>query len=203
MIIETHSLFPTLVLRAREFLSENECKTVFDFLLKKENMEKLENHSAIYGEKSLSTYTNLQFNVLDHIQKEVESCSNIVDNVKKIIEEYTLHSGFKTEGLSNSWFNIQNKGSLLKQHTHPSCSISGAIYINVDKNSSPIFFENPNTLLVNSTNKQMISTKYSFDAYAFQPKLGDLFLFPSWLKHGSNNNINYTDNRVVISFNVF
>lgn len=202
MNVETHSLFPTLVVRVREFLSGNQCKNIFDFLLK-ENMEKLEKHNAVYGEKSFSSYANFDFNVLNHIQKQVKSCSNIVEDVKEIIQQYTVDSGFRTEGLSNSWFNIQNKGSLLKQHTHPSCSLSGAIYINVDENSSPLSFENPNTLLTNSTPKGTVSTKYSFDSYSFQPKIGDLFLFPSWLKHGSNSNINLTDNRVVISFNVY
>ena len=45
-------------------------------------------------------------------------------------------------------------------------------------------------------------TDYSYEYYYFKPQMGTLLLFPSWLKHGSNQVINKSNERILISFNL-
>ena len=44
-------------------------------------------------------------------------------------------------------------------------------------------------------------TQYNFKYTSFTPRNGDLFIFPSWLTHGSYYQSNQTPDRMVISFN--
>ena len=121
------------------------------------------------------------------INKENENWINLSNALIKNID------------INDCWFNVQQKGSQLIKHTHPNATLSGALYINVDNNSSPIYFYNPVGFLDYTYIKEY--TDYTFNWFKFNPNPGDLIIWPSWLSHGSNTNINETDDRIVISFN--
>lgn len=163
----------------------------------------LQEHSAIKG-NGLSTNKNSE-NFLSFVKDNVEGCQDILINLQNIITSYIKFSGYGNPKILNkemqsSWFNIQNEGSSLNRHTHALSTISGAIYINVDDDSSMLYFYNPNQF--NEFSVSSKNTEYTYDWYKFKPKNGDLFLFPSWLAHGSNGDQNNTKNRTVISFNL-
>jgi uncharacterized protein (TIGR02466 family) len=82
---------------------------------------------------------------------------------------------------------------------HPGSSISGVLYLKVDKNSSKIYFYNPNPYNVILRKKQHNINNYEY--MFFQPEIGDLILFPSWLKHGSDVDENMSEERIALSFN--
>ena len=85
---------------------------------------------------------------------------------------------------------------------HTRSLISAALYINVDEKSSPLFFYNPNSLThftYSLTSKTQ--SDFNFHHQSFQPKNGEMYIFPSWLLHGSNDEQNKTKDRTVISFN--
>ena len=42
---------------------------------------------------------------------------------------------------------------------------------------------------------------YNYEWYKIEVKNCQLVLFPSWLKHGKNDDINQMDDRMVVSFN--
>ena len=101
--------------------------------------------------------------------------------------------------ITESWFNIQQKGGYLVDHNHGDNAVSIALYINVDDHSSNLTFKNPNQLISyfwNSSNVQEVD----YSEHVINPKNGDMYIFPSWLNHGSSN-INETENRTVISAN--
>jgi uncharacterized protein (TIGR02466 family) len=153
-------------------------------------------HPALTGD-ALSGYTTGPTNFLQDAAT-LPGCSKILTNLYECINDYTTNANFPTCRISNSWFNIQKPDSSLQRHFHcggPSSSLlSGALYINVDENSSPITFENPNPYIT------LIGTSRNDNTHTFRPNVGDLILFPSWLYHFSNE-INKTKNRIVISFN--
>ncbi len=136
---------------------------------------------------------------IKEIDREVIYGSRLQDLLNDYVARYRTYYGMKPGVITNSWFNIQNRGSTLKHHLHPNSEVSGALYINVDTDSSPIVFHTPNPHIMNNTYER--ESDFTKDNITFMPKIGDLFLFPSWLLHSSNYVDNQTLNRCVISFN--
>ena len=195
--MEKFGLFPTLIYKQKEFISLKECKKIVKFYENKKNI--FEKHESLLG-NSLSSHANslkLNLDALQEISDIIKD--NFKEKIKNVCEDYAKESGFGFSELENSWINIQNPGSSLNMHTHPFSSFSGALYLNVDKDSSKIYFINPNPFMGFTDVK--VSTPYTFQTYWFQPAIGDLILFPSWLKHGSNGEINQSEKRIVLSFN--
>jgi uncharacterized protein (TIGR02466 family) len=180
-------VFPTLIKYINNFLNEKELNKIIEITIDK----KLSSHLSLKG-KATSTH-GLNSDVLFNIDK------NIVEKIKNKINEYAIDYGVRKLKLDNSWINIQNKNSVLNKHSHPDSIVSGALYLKVDKNSSKIYFYNPNTYLTFvNVFKQ---TEFSCENYFFTPQIGDLILFPSWLMHGSNDEKNKSKERMVLSFN--
>jgi len=180
-------VFPTLIKYVSNFLNEKELNKIIEITLNK----KLSPHLSLKG-KATSTH-GLNSDVLSNIDK------NIIEKIKNKINEYAIDYGVRNLKLDNSWINIQNKNSILNKHSHPDSIVSGALYLKVDKNSSKIYFYNPNTYLTFvNVFKQ---TEFSCENYYFIPQIGDLILFPSWLMHGSNEEKNNSTERIVLSFN--
>ena len=107
--------------------------------------------------------------------------------------------GIQELKLSSSWSNIQKPGSKLLTHVHPNSKVSGVMYLNVDSNSSRIFFHNPNPFTPFEDYVNL--TEWNQHYYWFEPKNCQLFLFPSWLSHGSHLDENRSEERISIAFN--
>jgi uncharacterized protein (TIGR02466 family) len=188
------SLFPTLVYKIEEFISEEQCKDIINHLNTDLNYAE---HGALIG-NAKSTHKEFNNNIIEAINT-LPSCVNFITKIEQVLNDYSEQAGTELCKLSNSWINKQEKGSILQEHTHPGSILSGGLYLNVDKDSSPLYFHNPNNFAYfQNINKY---TEYACHWYTIQPKNGDLIVFPSWLRHGSNNKINQTDGRIVLSFN--
>lgn len=195
--MEKFDLFPTLIYREKKFLSNEECEKIVNIYENKQDI--FDKHESLPG-NSLSSHGNsLKFN-LDILQQISEKTqNNLKEKIKSICIEYSKESGFAFSEIENSWINIQTPGTSLSMHTHPFSSFSGALYLKVDDNSSKIHFINPNPFLSFTTIRDL--TPYTFQTYWFKPEIGDLILFPSWLNHGSNTDMNGSEKRIVLSFN--
>ena len=190
------NLFPTLIRYTENFLNKIQCNEIKKYILKQK--DKTYTHELLTGDSKSSYYID------SYISKEIgklKHCEEIIKNLQIKIKDYSLKSGIGKENIdiNDCWFNVQQKGSQLIKHTHPNATLSGALYINVDNNSSPIYFYNPVGFLDYTYIKEY--TDYTFNWFKFNPNPGDLIIWPSWLSHGSNTNINETDDRIVISFN--
>ena len=184
MDIIKFSLFPTLVLYFPGFISSEECDKIFKLLKTK----KLADHPSFI--KGKSTH-RLNINILSELSLDLS----------KPLLEYSYQSSIKIDNkITNSWFNIQDEGSILKEHVHASSILSGSLFINVGQNASKLYFHNPNPF-VSYTVRTEPPHHYTCDWHSFNPKKGGLIIFPGWLKHGSNQNENFYKNRTVISFN--
>jgi|19_taG_2_1085344.scaffolds.fasta_scaffold23592_2 uncharacterized protein (TIGR02466 family) len=189
-VIDDFKLFPTLVRKVNNFLSVDECSTIQKELLDRESL--LKDHELLTG-KSKSSH------LIDNILNIISI--NLNDRIKDICWSYKKDVGFNMSNeISDSWFNIQKKGTALQEHTHPNSILSGALYINVDQDSNQLYFHNPNQFMSFCDIEEHKECSYNW--FYFKPRLGSLIIFPSWLKHGSNETKNNTENRTVISFNV-
>ena len=184
MNYEIFSLFPIPVLRVKNFITEDER---FD-LLKRIDCIKHEEHPTLIGD-TVSSH-NIKNNLLEN---------SLVDKLQDPLDYYCKVNGLAKVKITNSWSNIQNKNSRLLDHRHPESKISGALYINVSMNSSNLYFLNPNPF--NEFVDYIEETEYNFSYVRIEPENCQLILFPSWLKHGSHEETNNMDNRIVVSFN--
>lgn len=196
----THfNLFPTLITYTKNFLTKEQCGDIMKYIISESHNSKP--HTAMAGDSVSNHDIDTDKKFLTQISTQVNGCENILNDIQTKITEYSKITGLGYEGieLRNSWFNIQQKNSKLKTHTHPLSTISGGLYINVDENSSPIYFYNPVDYVIYSATNN--NTNYNYQWFRFKPEIGDFIVFPSWLLHGSDDEPNQTDNRIVISFN--
>jgi len=196
-VVENYVVFPTLIKCVHSFLTQKQCDDIIKYSRDKE----FESHRLLTS-GSVSTFLKYS-KLVDDLDVDVRSCLGVKNKLHDAVRSYSDETGINFTEITNSWVNFQTENSQLLKHTHPLSCISGAIYLNVDCNSSRIYFYNPNPFIeftswIDNTDKQ-----YSHKAIWFKPKNGDLLMFPSWLSHGSDSDINMTKDRAVLSFNTF
>jgi uncharacterized protein (TIGR02466 family) len=177
-------IFPTLLGYTLNFLNTKECSGVLKQLKKIKTFK----HPCLTG-KAASTHT---------LQSSFSLDDNLRNKLTQKINDYATQYGIAKLKLDNSWINIQSKKSLLIKHSHPNSIISGVLYLKADKNSSPLHFYNPNPFLSFIDIKNI--TGINSPTYYVTPATGSLFLFPSWLLHGSEK-LNNSKERIALSFN--
>ncbi len=193
---QKYELFPTLVSRYGGVLSLDEVKIIHEYCLSQET----HSHPVINGDASSSHKP--QSNILQELELAIPELDGIIKKIYSTLDDYTTDLGIPPVRIGNNWFNIQGNGSILQQHTHSKSILSAALYLNVDKDSSTINFENPNPHVSYAYDGNVPrNSEYLFEYYYLIPQPGDLIIFPSWLKHGSMYQKNGTVNRTCISFN--
>jgi uncharacterized protein (TIGR02466 family) len=108
---------------------------------------------------------------------------------------FTDNIPFKTV----SWLTETNKGEYSHRHSHGPCDVCGVYYIQTTGHDGHFWVENPMNQLLETS---VFFLNDSREKLGFKPKVGQIILFPSWLKHGINKN--ETDSkRISFSFNIF
>ena len=186
-------LFPTLVHRYTEVLRDDQLATILAHCLQLDTHR----HDALVGD-ALSSFDR-QSHILALLEQTHDNLKGLTDGLARLMDAYARELGFDGATLSNSWFNVQRPGSLLKHHSHPDSRVSAALCIASDERSSLLHFENPNLLVGFSGAEQ--HTEFNMEMAKFKLAPGDLMLFPSWLRHGSGFEANQSEQRVVISIN--
>ena len=103
--------------------------------------------------------------------------------------------------MSKIWVNIMGPGAVHTSHIHPLSVISGTFYLDVDKNASPLQFEDPRLGLF--MNRPPLKAKVPVPQQAFLkffPKPGEVILFESWMRHEVPLQKS-KKNRISVSFN--
>ena len=147
-----------------------------DRLIKDIKKEDLTNHAALIG-NAKSTYATKNAFLNRH------------NSVKHRIEEKLFYPNLE---INKSWVNVQGEHSQLNYHRHPNSVISGIIFLQVDNNSSKLYFQNPNNIYLKID-----------DDICITPEPGLLLMWPSWLAHGSGGEKNMSAERIVVSFNTY
>lgn len=193
--MEKHAwkLFPTPVHYFKDVLSPEQLATI-----KRHCMEAdVGGHGAFVGQTKSSFSTESQF--VEELELRYAILKGLKSGLSALIADYGRELGFENVTMTNSWFNVQYPGSLLKHHVHPQSTVSAAFCIDADDKSSKLFLENPNPFL--HLTRPDIYNEYTFEFAKFALAPGDLVLFPSWIKHGSGFETNESASRIVISIN--
>ena len=99
--------------------------------------------------------------------------------------------------LTNMWANIIKRGEYHLIHTHNEHTMSGAYYLQVPENSSQLYFRDPRPQSNSWSQKFIDMGNMSF----YTPEEVDLFLWPSFLDHGTTPH-NNDEERIMISFDL-
>jgi uncharacterized protein (TIGR02466 family) len=186
METEIHNIFPIAIMEFKIPLSTKKLQEDL-----KKYKSTMKGHPLLEGGGS-STYDpndsileKTEFNLL---KKEFEIC----------LEEYKELTGLRKFQIINSWLSIMNKNVSLREHRHQASIISGAYYPKCPVGSVGLTLNNP---LEPYKMCELYSKVTEFNAVKgiLPVQEGYLYLFPSWLEHGTN--VNTTDERYVISFN--
>ena len=137
------------------------------------------------------------------LKKEINQYLQIYHS--KVFQEM-IFSSEVTQGIGNSWININEKHHYNEWHNHPGGNLSGAYYIKHDGSSENgnIIFRHPNHLYMITSHwpENIIKTPniVSSEIVNTTPKSNTLLIFPSWLEHKVEANLK--DNiRISLSFN--
>ena len=104
----------------------------------------------------------------------------------------------------NVWININGYRDSNVLHKHDHSFISGVYYVNVPKDSGKIVFHRPgyDTFTPQWNKFPSVYNNYNSAVWNIPPSLNTLLLFPCWLNHMVDSNMNKKEKRISISFNL-
>ena len=130
----------------------------------------------------------------DKLHSLLMGCITSLPSLKKNINIY-----------SRAWVNINSPGSLNLQHSHPSCDLSGVLWIKCPDKSGNIFFHSPSGFEtfqeIESYTEDFKNNNNYHHSYWFPPIEGRMLIFPSHLIHEVRENKSNED-RISVSFNI-
>lgn len=110
----------------------------------------------------------------------------------------------------NMWANINNKYSYNRSHTHPGCLMSGVYYVKTPKNCGRLYFSDPKSMalqippVIENTKERQKNglLSHQWREVNYDPLEGRVILFPSYLSHEVEQNLNEDgEDRISLSFN--
>ena len=146
---------------------------------------------TIEGWQSKTFFLN---NESDKLHSLLMGCITSLPSLKENVNIY-----------SKAWVNINSPGSLNLQHSHPSCDLSGVLWVKCPDKSGNIFFHSPSgfeTFQEIESYTEEFKNNYNYHhSYWFPPIEGRMLIFPSHLEHDVRENLSNED-RISVSFNI-
>tara|TARA_B110000483_G_scaffold217647_1_gene270237 strand:+ start:891 stop:1463 length:573 start_codon:yes stop_codon:yes gene_type:complete len=130
---------------------------------------------------------------------------DISTQIEDRLEIIKSNFGFKDNirfNVGRTWINLNQNNNVTKPHFHANSLLSGIFYIKC-KNSGPIVFMHPVAAQQYVINSDIINeyNKFTSADISVEPEVGKLIIFPSWLVHYVQNNLDDSD-RISIAFNI-
>ena len=103
--------------------------------------------------------------------------------------------------LEDLWINILPEGGIHTGHLHPHSVISGTTYVAMPEGTSAIRFEDPRHAMMMAAPRRAKEAPEHLQPFIYvAPKVGDVLLWESWLRHEVPMNM-AEDDRISVSFN--
>ena len=180
---------------------------VYEFQLDIDN-HKLYNYCNEYkkSEKGriISNLGGYQSNDLDLNEPALQPLlKQITLNVNTFADQVMNSSEQK---MNNIWFNINRYKDSNLLHNHPQSEISGAYYVKTPNECGRITFQHPAFDVLDywdRLRRPKSEERSTYDSLAWNMPVyeGRLYLFPSWVNHRVESNLNLTEDRVSFAFN--
>lgn len=151
----------------------------------------------------LTTYYNNNKNFLGQIE-----AIPLLESINYHIREFFHLRGIDPNCFVEitSWLQLNQPGSLFNRHDHYGAIASGVLYLEVPKNSGNLKFHNPleprRATDVFFDRIRNSENQYNYDYIEYEPKVGEMIMFESWLQHSVERNESNED-RLAISYNIW
>lgn len=122
-------------------------------------------------------------------------------HVTKFAEALHFDLGDRPLVLDSLWINILPEGGIHTAHIHPHSVISGTTYVAMPEGTSAIKFEDPRLAMMMAAPPRKAGAPEALQPFVYiKPKVGDVLLWESWLRHEVPMNM-AEDDRISVSFN--
>jgi uncharacterized protein (TIGR02466 family) len=149
------------------------------------------------GYTSYASLTDLpwRFPIFKDLKKVLDK------HVKSFAKDLQFDLDGKKLVLDDLWINILPSGGIHTSHIHPHSVISGTTYVAVPKGASAIKFEDPRLAMMMAAPARVKDARADMRSFVYvAPKVGDVLLWESWLRHEVPMNM-ADDDRISVSFN--
>ncbi len=142
---------------------------------------------------------------LDDLAWRFPTFKDLVKLLDRHVAEFAGDLQFDLDGkkikLDSLWINILPEGGIHTSHIHPHSVISGTTYVAVPKGASAIKFEDPRLAMMMAAPARTAEAREEMRNFVYvEPKVGDVLLWESWLRHEVPMNMAEED-RISVSFN--
>jgi uncharacterized protein (TIGR02466 family) len=154
-------------------------------------------------DNNFSGYTSYaSLNDLDWRYSIFKDLINILNkHVETFVKDLEFDLNDKKIKLDSLWINILPFGGIHTSHLHPHSVISGTTYISMPKGTSAIKFEDPRLAIMMAAPARKENTRPELKNFIYmEPKLGEVLLWESWLRHEVQMNM-ADEERISVSFN--
>jgi uncharacterized protein (TIGR02466 family) len=196
-----HSIFPIPVVHIqREFyLDSIEVKEIAKIL--KEGM--IANYGDGASGNNIDESSNI-YSIDNSILSRLHKLKKFIEeHIKLYVKEVISPEEELEFYITQSWLNIIKPGQRHNRHWHSNSILSGVFYIKCVEEDK-IYFHDPS---IQIKDRIAFSPKefnlWNSSSWFISIKTNDLLIFPSWLEHSVDKNINATGDRISISFNIF
>ncbi len=122
-------------------------------------------------------------------------------HVAAFVETLDFGLGDRKIVLEDLWINILPEGGIHTAHIHPHSVVSGTTYVAMPKGGSAIKFEDPRHAMMMAAPPRRKDARDELKTFVYvAPKVGDVLLWESWLRHEVPMNM-AEDDRISVSFN--
>ncbi len=130
---------------------------------------------------------------------------SIVDALDKHVAAFAEDLEFDLDGrelkLEDIWINILPEGGMHSSHIHPHSVISGTTYVSMPDRASALKLEDPRSARMMAAPPRKKGAREELKTFVYaKPKVGDVLLWESWLRHEVPMNM-AEDERISVSFN--
>ncbi|MEJ6404219.1 TIGR02466 family protein [Yoonia sp. 2307UL14-13] len=110
--------------------------------------------------------------------------------------------GNKALQLEDIWINILPPGGIHTGHIHPHSVISGTTYVAMPDGASALKLEDPRLPMMMAAPPRVKDARDDLRQFIYvAPKVGDVLLWESWLRHEVPMHMAEDDERISVSFN--
>ena len=122
-------------------------------------------------------------------------------HVAAFAEDLEFDLGDRSLVLEDIWINILPEGGIHTGHIHPHSVISGTTYVAMPEGASAIKFEDPRLPMMMAAPTRRKDCREELRPFIYEtPKVGDVLLWESWLRHEVPMNMS-EEERISVSFN--
>lgn len=150
---------------------------------------------------------NYSSNTSDDLHKNAQFSKlvSLIDfECQQLFDEYAIKKN--TLQMNSMWGTVKSNGGKHHYHMHPNSYYSGVVYLQIDNHSNSvgdIEFIDPryaNRLVCPTFDGD---SPLSYRSWVYSPKVGDMYIFPSWLEHGTSyfKSDDINSRRVCLTFN--